>query len=217
MFATKYIRDNPDQKLIFWDFETCNANILGCGDNLPWQVGFLVCKGTQILEEHLHFIKWNPLPITAGAARITKFDWEEYKEKAENPKVVRELLEQYLFNPEYYNIAHNGLGFDVYVHNIWRRKMGKPVDWSFLKKTIDTHALAKGSKLGIKFNPQNDNFLSYQYRMLSIVRGDLKTNLTLLGKENKIEFDYDHLHNGLNDVKLLKLVWDTDLKWKFDI
>ena len=53
--------------------------------------------------------------------------------------------------------------------------------------------------------------------MINIVQKGLKTNLTLLGKEAGIEFDYNNLHDALNDVRLLQLIWDKWIKWNVEI
>lgn len=210
------LRYNEDQKYVCFDFETCSAN-LQSPTNLPWQLGLILCQGTKILERKCFYLKWNPLPMTEGAARVTKFNFRKYQELATDPAPILEYLESYLYNPEYLVMYHNGLGFDSYVHNIYRRKLGKQKpDWSYLSRVIDTHALAKGIKEGLPYRKE-DNFLVYQYKLLSIIKKGLKTNLTLLGKENSIEFDYDTLHDGLNDVILMKLVWDKWIKWNVEI
>jgi hypothetical protein len=90
-------------------------------------------------------------------------------------------------------------------------------DWSFiLPKVIDTKAVAQGIKLGRPFQPSQDNWTEYQYRMAADHTKGIKTNLTTLGKEYGIPFDYETLHDGLNDVKLNLLVWNK-LKYQLEL
>ena len=46
------------------------------------------------------------------------------------------------------------------------------------------------------------------FRFANYVEKGLKTNLTALGKEFRINVDYENLHRGGNDIKLNMLVWD---------
>ncbi len=120
-------KDKSDQKYIIWDTETCNVNLIK--DNDCWQLGFLLCQGTQIIEKHAYFIKWEPLNISAGAAMITKFDQYKYMASWREPIEILDLFESYLYNEEYKNLGHHLLGFDVYVHNQWRNKLGRKTDY----------------------------------------------------------------------------------------
>jgi hypothetical protein len=44
----------------------------------------------------------------------------------------------------------------------------------------------------------------------------LKTRLEIIAKEYGIEFDYANLHDGLQDIKLNKLVWEKQ-RFQLDI
>ena len=212
---SNFLRDNSSQRYLIVDFETTNTNQV-LSTNRVWQVGLVQCKGKNIIQQDEIFIRWNPLNISKGAAQVTKFDIREYNEKAVDPKEPFDMLTSYLYDKDYRIIFHNGLGFEVYLYNIWRKLMGYKSDWSYLSRTIDTDALARGIKKGIKYQP-GDNFLAYQYRMSSIIEKGLKTNLTALGKENKIEYDYENLHRALNDCILNKLVWEKYISYQVDI
>ena len=203
---------NPNHKIALFDLETCNLN-LATEINKPWQLGLIICEGGQIKEKHNKYIWWDNLPMSASAARVTRFDYEKYKSLAKPADEALELLDSYLYNPEYIVMGHNILGFDVYVHNIWRKLLGKPVDYSYNNRLIDTNAIARGIKMGLPYN--NGSLLAYQYSAISIKKEGIKTNLTALGKENKIEYDYENLHDGLNDCILNFQVWNKYIKNKF--
>ena len=40
------LRFKKDQKYLVFDYETCNLN-LGHLENKPWQIGFIICKGSK--------------------------------------------------------------------------------------------------------------------------------------------------------------------------
>ena len=67
--------------------------------------------------------------VSADAARITRFDYNLWKEKAKNTLEVLELFESYLYNPEYIIIGANLFGYDVYVINTLRKMLGLKSDF----------------------------------------------------------------------------------------
>ena len=75
--------------------------------------------------------------------------------------------------------------------------------------------MARGVKFNEKFKPDTD-FLEYQFRLNDKRVKGVKTNLQALGKEFRIEHDYDNLHNALIDLELNIKVWN-ELKVIADI
>lgn len=203
---------NLDKPLLLFDTETeglCKYF------SRPFQIGFLVVENNKIVKEFESYISWNPLKISKDAARVTKFDEKRYKEHANQNKEVLAQFESYLYNTEYNIMGMNILGYDSLIHNTWRRNLGLKSDYSWLDRLIDIHPLAKGAKLEIPYN-RNDDFLAYQFRMSSIVKKGLKTNLGLLARENKIELDESKQHSGLYDCHLVLNIWNKWLKYKLE-
>lgn len=207
------LRYNNIQKYLIWDVETANLNLVH--KNFSWNIAWLVCQGDKILEKHDYFPFWPDLKVSADAAKITRFNYDDYKKKSTPAKEVFDLFDSYLYNPEYLVIAHNGCHFDVYVHNICRKELGKKTDYSYFDRFIDTNAVAKGWKLNIKLT-KNDNRAEWMWRLNSIVQKGIKTNQTSLGKEFGIPFDYTQTHLALVDVHLNWEIWNK-LKWNFEI
>ncbi len=212
---TDLLRDKNKQKFIYFDFETLHVNLLADANNLPWQCTYFMGEGKNIINKYDRFPLWDPLPISKGAANVTKFDFAKYKSKAEDPKGVLEHFESFIFNPDYLIIAHNGLGFDAYILNIWRSKFGKKPDFSFIPRFIDTHALSKGLILERKPN-SNENLVAYQYKMMSIIKKGLKTNVGAMCAHFGIPFDKELAHDGLYDVErtydiFWKLIYNFDI------
>ncbi len=195
------------------DFETENLNL--CLKNRPWQVSFMVFDNKEIFEKHMYYIWWEDLKMSEGAARATRFNYNEYKSKAIPQKKVYEIWSKYLYNNKYISIFHNGINFDSYIEQIWRQENDLNKDYSFLNNFIDTNSLAKMWKLGIK-SVERKEWLINWYKFGNYVQKGLKSSLTVLGKEFGIDFDYDNLHNAENDILLNKLIFEQ-LKYKIDI
>lgn len=203
---------NPNLKYIVFDTETENLSLMY---NKPWQLGLLICEGYKTISENLYYIKWDNLNVSEGAAKATRFDERNYKLKAIENESILNIFEEYLYNPEYLILGHNILQFDIYIHNIWRRSLGRKTDYSYVNRFIDTNAIAKAIKLERPYK-KDDNFLAWQYQMLNVRKKGLKSSLTHLGKENDIEWDYDNLHEGLKDCQLNNLIWNRILKNKME-
>lgn len=197
------LRFQKNLKFVIFDYETCNLNLLQ--DNHPWQLSFSVNEGQRVVEEYDLFPFWDDLKMGKDAAAITRFNYAEYKRKSSDARECLDLFERFVYDPEYLLVGHNILGFDLYLHQIYRQLLGRPKDYSYLERCIDTNLLAKSYKLGMV--PDRSNLIAWQYRMNSIIRKGLKTNLASISKELGIPFDKNTLHDGLSDIRLNKQVF----------
>jgi DNA polymerase III epsilon subunit-like protein len=208
------LRFKNNQKYLIFDYETCNLN-LGLTSNKPWQLGFLVCQGKKIIEKKDFYISWDNLKVSADAARITGFSKSKYNRLKKDANNVLEEFEKYLFNDEYIIIGHNVLGFDVYIHNLHRKLLKKPPNYSYINRVIDTNCIARGVKNDISFS-KDSKLIEWQYKLLHHrVRG-VKTNLKQLCKDYSIEFDENFLHDALYDVEKTfevyhKMIWQIEI------
>lgn len=140
MFGTELLRYKSKQKYCCADLETEGLNKI---HSRPWQCSFITFDLHNLYESHDYYIWWPDLNVSAGAARQTRFDYHNYKNKAKDPLEVLAILEKYLLDPEYIKVGHNFLGYDVMIYNVWRRALGLKEDYSFLDKVIDTNCIAK--------------------------------------------------------------------------
>jgi DNA polymerase III epsilon subunit-like protein len=210
-----WLRFNKKAKIAVCDVETFNLN-LNWQVNRAWQVSCLKVEGETILEEVDCLIKWDDckFKIGAGAAEATKFNQKHFDAHCIDPKTAFAKFWPVLKWADHI-IMHNGLRFDVYLLKGYAEWMGE--DWKFLvNKIIDTKSIAQGLKLNRPFNPASDDWMDYQITYSNSVVKGVKTNLTALGKEYGIPFDYENLHNAANDVKLNLLVFNK-LKWLCEI
>ena len=150
------LRFKKDQKYIVFDFETCNLNLASL-NNKPWQLAFIIAEGNRVLEKHDYYIEWEDLNISAEAAKITGFSRSRYDKQKKNAKEVLSHFEKYLYDDEYINVGHNIFGFDIYIHNIFRKNLGLRSDYSFIKRSIDTLSLAKSIEKNIEYR-KNEHF-----------------------------------------------------------
>ncbi len=186
-----------NQKYIIWDLETENLNLMQ--KNRPWQCSFIVCHGKRTIESFDLFPFWKDINVGVEAARITRFNKQVYSAKSTDALEALKTFETYLYDPEYLNVGHNILGFDVYVHNIWRKELGLKSDYSYLSRSIDTNSVAKGMRF-ISAPKNAEDRLFWMYRMNHTFKKGTKTSIKALAKEFGIEYDENSAHDGIVDV-----------------
>jgi len=199
-----------DKTFNTFDTETESLNLRF---SRPWNIAWIVSRGDQVIETQDRYLYWKDFNISKDAARITQFNLQEYKEKAEDPKKVFQEFEPVLYDKNITNIMHNGFGLDIFQIDSWRRNIGLKSDYSFINHCLDTHCLEKAIRLGL--NPQYP-LLAWQYKLNSVIKKGLKTNLTLLAKEYELGADESKFHAGLFDSEitrqlLLKQMWKLEL------
>ena len=208
------LRFDKEQKYICFDFETCHLNLLD-NSNKPWQLSYLIAKGSNILKEVDNHIYWPDLKLSEGAKLVTHFDERKYRSLAVDPKEVLAAFEEIIYDDQYLIIGQNLLGFDVYIHNTYRRLLGYKSDFSYVKRIVDTNCIAKAIKKNLK--PQRDSdFTFWQYRLNDFREKGLKTSIKTQLKEYKIDFDENMLHNSMYDVQMNFKIFQKQL-WQIEI
>lgn len=197
-----------------FDFETCNLN-LASQDNKPWQVAFSLYEGSNLIDSYDYYILWEDLNISDGARRVTGFSDSKYKKNAIDSKKILDHFEKYLYNKKYIKLGHNILGFDIYIHNIFRRLLGRPTDYSYLSECLDTLCLAKAIEKDIKIN-DDDDLLSWQFKLNSFRQKGLRLSLAACCKKYEVDFDATQLHDALYDIQknyeiFKKILWKIEL------
>lgn len=197
----KMLKDDKKQKYICFDFETCNLNLLS-PDNKPWQLSYIIAQGYKTVKEKDCYIKWSDLKLSEEARKITRFDDKKYNRLAQDPKKVLEEFESYLYDKDYIIVGQNLLGFDVYIHNIYRKLLGLDSDFSYINRIYDTNCVAKAIKKGMKTPSSLDKFIQWQYRLNDFRERNLRTSIKAQLKQYKIDFDENKLHDSLYDVQM---------------
>tara|TARA_Y100000361_G_C11159234_1_gene346091 strand:+ start:81 stop:719 length:639 start_codon:yes stop_codon:yes gene_type:complete len=199
------LRFKKDTNYVLIDCETENL-CLHSMNNLPWQIGMIKAKGENKVDEQDLWLSWDrEIDVSEGAAKVTHFNFKNYKKRAKDAKKLFPIMRDWLDNADYI-IGHNILGFDIYLLKDYYNYMG--LDYKhLLPKIIDTNCIAKGIKYGFKFNAR-ESFISYQYKVLHTYKKGFKTNLRALGEEFEIDFDPDKLHEALYDLELNLKVWN---------
>jgi len=205
------LRFKSDQKYIVFDFETCNLN-LASQENKPWQLAFIIAQGNKVIEKFDYYIKWKNLNISKDAEKITGFSRKTYNERSIDAKQVLQHFESFLYNPEYINIGHNILGFDIYIHNIFRQCLGLRPDYSYLSRSIDTLSLGKAIHKEIPFS-KKDSLPIFQFKLNSFRERGMSLNLAACCKKYDISFDPSKLHDALYDITknfevFNKMIWN---------
>lgn len=208
------LRFKKDQKFLVFDYETCNLNLSSL-ENKPWQIGFILLKGSKVINKYDLLIGWDDLNISSDAARITNFSKSKYEKEKKDASYCLDLFDKYLYDESYLVVGHNILGFDIFMHNIHRKLCGKPTDYSYIDRVIDTNCLARAIKNDIHYN-DSINLISWQYKLLNYRKRGVKTNLKQLCKDYSIDFNDSMLHDALYDVEktsevLQKMLWQLEI------
>jgi DNA polymerase III epsilon subunit-like protein len=188
------LRFKKNQKYLVFDTETESLSLALAR---PWQFSWMVIHGNKVVENTDYFLYWPDLNVSADAARITRFDYKVWKEKAKDPKLVLANFEKYLYDPEYLIIGANLLGYDVYIHNTLRRILGMPADFSYLKRVLDIQCIQKGIYAGLKSIPQD--WTPWQYQMYHYVKKGVKTSVKHLCGVYDIPYDENQAHDARVD------------------
>jgi hypothetical protein len=194
---SQLLRFNKNQKYIIWDFET--ESLALCLAR-PFQLSWLVTNSGKIFKNEDHLLYWKDLNVSADAARITRFDYNLWKEKAKDPLEVLKNFESYLYNPEYLIIGANLFGYDIYVHNTLRRILGLKSDFSYLNRVLDIQCIQKGIYMGLKTIPENRT--AWQYQMYHYVKKGIKTSVKHLAGLYDIPYDENMAHDAKYDNTL---------------
>jgi len=207
------LRFDKNQKYMVMDFETCGLNLFS---SKPWQLSYVLATGNQITSKYDHWIDWPSLEVSPGAAMVTGFSYDKYNKLKKPASPILDEFEKILYNPEYIIVGQNLLGFDIYIHNIYRRLEGKNPDFSYLPRVVDTVCLAKARVMGVTKIPKEKRIYSmYKYLNTKLPRGSKVTQLALL-KDLDIEFEESRLHDSLYDVEknfeiFNKLIWEVEV------
>lgn len=196
------------QTLYIADTETEGLNL---NTSRPWEFAWVKMVNGKIIDSQSRYLWWDDLKIDAKAAEVTGFDRKKYEATAIDPTVVYNEVEEWLLNSNYILGFHNGLNFDVYQIRNWFREIGKPTDFEWVKRVVDTNALAKAYLSGAKVDRKN--FDAWQTKWANYIKRGLKSNITYLCNEWGIEIDKARTHQGDYDCYLTaqiykKLVYD---------
>ncbi len=211
---SELLRYNKKQKYILFDGETTNLALVK-GLNLPWQWSYILCVGSEIVHESDNYIKWPDLKLSEDARRITHFDDNKYNRLAKDPLPILDEFEKYLYDPEYLVVGQSIIGFDIYVHNIYRQLMGRKPDFSYLNRLLDTNSIAKAVKKGIKIQKEDD-LTCFMFKLNDYREKGLKTSILTQLKEYKIDFDENMLHSSIYDVKMNWEIFKRQI-WQIEI
>jgi DNA polymerase III epsilon subunit-like protein len=188
------LRFNKKQKYLIFD---CETESLALALTRPWQLSWLVYEDGKIAKNEDHLLYWKDLNISADAARITHFDYNNWKEKAKDPLTILKKFEEYLYNPEYLIIGANLFGFDIYVINSLRKYLGLESDYSYIDRVLDIQCIQKGIYLGLKELPSKRT--AWQYQMYHYVKRGVKTSVKHLAGLYDIPYDENNAHDAKYD------------------
>ncbi len=206
-------REKNNLKLLIFDVESESLSLFM---SRPWTLAWLVVENGQIKEEYDKYPLIKDLNISRDAARITRFNYNDYKNKAEDPDKVYSLLEKYLFNEEYYIVGSNLLSFDIFQIKNLQKYLGKKVDYSYISRIYDTKCLGYAMALGEKFPEQKQDILPWMFGLSQFRQKGIRGSNEFLAKTFNIEYDKELAHGARFDVGLSWAIF-KQLIWRLEI
>jgi len=139
----------------------------------------------------------------------------DYNKSKQDARKVLDCFEGFLYDKDYIIVGHNIIGFDIYIHNIYRRLLGEKPDYTYLERLVDTNCLSKAIKLQIP-KKKDESVFQWMSRLNFFHKRGLKTSQKQMLKENNIDFKEELLHNSLYDVQMnfelfRKLIYQIDI------
>lgn len=196
-----------DREVALFDFETNGLQQMS-PDTLPFQCSWLVANRHRVLSTHDYYMRWSKYKMSAGAARVTRFN-PAWVENGDDPEFVLDTFESYTLDDRYLLVSHSILGYDSGIWNLWREALGRPRTWSFLTRIVDTHLLSRAWKEGWKPDRSSpEAFLAWQFKVAAGYRKGIKTNLTQMCKDLEVPIDESKTHDATYDLQLnVQVYW----------
>lgn len=198
MIGNHLLRFKKDQIYLAKDWETESLNL--CYSR-PWQLSYIVFNLNEILEKKTSYIWYEDLKVSKDAARITRFNYDEYKKNAISPDLILADLDKYIYDSNIITMSHNLFHFDAEIHQVARKSIGLKSDYSYLGRAIDTWALSKFYNDAIK--PDLQNFTESQYKILSKKSKRGSGTISTMAKTFDIQIDESKIHDAGYDTIIL--------------
>lgn len=196
MNENNLLRHKKDFRYISLDTETENLNPVF---NRPWQIGWCITEGGQIISKHEYHIRISDLNVSPDAARVTKFNMAEHLKKAQDPRKVYELFLNDFDDPRNQIVAQN-FYFDWNIILNLAKYIGVQNKSIVNNRLYDTIALSKAYRLGKSPPDVREEYVNWQFSMLNLRKKGLKTSLGLMCREFGIDFSDEFSHSALYDA-----------------
>lgn len=213
MIGADLLRYADNQRYVIADFETEGLSLF---HSRPWQLSYAICTNKTIEKIVTKYPLYKDINVSDEAARVTRFDKKRYLEIGEDPVKILTDFEDIALDPSISTVFHNGLGFDAYIWQTMRRLQGKPLDWSYVNNMVDTLCLSRAYRYSIQ--PDRQNFLSWQYKMLTMRsrQKGMGASLGAMCREFQIPYDERFAHDAEYDLNVThqvfgKLIWALEV------
>lgn len=201
------LRFNKDQKWLCFDFETESLNLYGAK---PWQLSYAIFNGDELENSFDCYPLWENLSMSADAARISGFNQEKYLSKAQDPEKILQEFEKHLYNKDILITGANLIGFDIFIHNLYRRLLGRQSDYSYIERVYDIQNIEKAIALNYQ-RKEGQSQAEWNFKLKSYRNKGLKVSVEALCKKYNVPYDRNKAHDALYDVFLTKQILNKQL------
>lgn len=203
---------NLYQRYLVLDFETDSLNLATVR---PWQVCLLDFSGKKLNKKYEIFIDIPNLQLSDEIKKLTGFNEAKYNRLKVPPEDAYKTIHSLIYNPEFTIVGQNLIGYDVYVLASMQRALGKPIDYSYIPRILDTRPLGKAVREGLR-KPENKDLIFWQYKIMHDRSLKSGASQTALLKYFDIPFDPSKLHDAVYDCEKCFEVFQQ-IKKKLDL
>ena len=188
---------------ISWDLETTG---LSPSNDKIIEIGAVKVKDGSIVETKSWLLN-HGIFLSEKITEITHITDEMIDAEAVKPEIAyAEFIEMFKDIPDYANVTHNGLKFDIlFLNNSLPEQYGFAKD-KLLNNMIDTAVLVKADKLQMPRYP-NESFKSWGERVMSVRAFGVKYNIPLCCEELKIDTRNATFHRAAGDAFLTNEIY----------
>src|SRR5579872_2770848 len=104
MVGADLLRYDKNQLYLAKDYETEGVNLYY---SRPWQVSYILFNLNEILDRQNYYIWFDDFKVSKEAARITRFNYEYYKQMALPANQVLTNIDKYIYDPNIITVTHN--------------------------------------------------------------------------------------------------------------
>lgn len=192
---------------MIFDTETDGLNLYSAK---VWQLSYSLYRGDNLILSCEKYPHWPDLKMSPDAARISRFNAVKYAERAEDPAKILREFEKYLYDPSIFICGANLIGYDIYVHNNYRRLLGMPSDYSYIERIFDVQNIEKAIELNYH-KPEGQSQTAWNFKLRSYRKRGLSVTVKMLCKKYEIPYDEHKAHDATYDNHLVKMILNKQL------
>lgn len=186
---------------IVWDLETSG---LKPGVDKIIEIGMVIVRGGEVTEDKSWLLN-HGIQLSDFTTELTGIT----QEMVDGGRVPQEAYAEFLshFDEGLPNLTHNGWGFDMpFLFGALDKELYDKYKMPMVENMIDTAAIYKGQKLGMRIN-EGEKFHAFANRVMNIWAKGVKYNIPLCCEELGVSVEGADMHRASSDATLTHYIY----------